>query len=168
LVGGTKPVGVVAVDLNGDGAVDIVTANETSGTISVLLSRTSPSFAPEDANGFTTTNTWLKYKDITEGDDDLVQSDAIVVAYYTGRLNDENGAIFDTTEGTADETTGLEFSLDGVIKGWTEGLGGYDMRVGGKRQLLIPANLGYGTEGSPPKIPPNALLWFEVEIIGVK
>lgn len=166
--GDTGPAGVAAADLNGDGAVDIVTANATSGTISVLLSRTSPLFTPVDADGFTTTGSWLKYKDITVGTGDLVESDSTVVVRYTGRLNDEEGQIFDTTTDTADETTGREFNLGGLIKGWQEGIGNNGMRVGGIRQLIMPAELAYGTSGSGPNIPPNAQLWFEVEVIAIK
>lgn len=108
----------------------------------------------------------LRYADVVKGDGDLVTETSIVSALYTGRLDDQNGAIFDSTANRNNEPS--EFPLQSVIDGWTEGLGNYDMRVGGKRLLIIPPDLGYGPGGNPPRIPPNATLWFEVEIVGVR
>lgn len=166
--GDSTPADVASGDFDDDGAPDLAVANWDSDTITILLNRTSAAFAPVDANGFTTTRTWLKYKDIVVGTGKKVSPSSTVVVRYTGRLDDENGKLFDTTVGTSAETKGREFSLDSVVKGWKEGLGNYDMRVGGKRQLIIPGDLGYGTTGQSPNIPPNAVLWFEVEILEVK
>jgi FKBP-type peptidyl-prolyl cis-trans isomerase len=79
---------------------------------------------------------------------------ARVTVNYEGRLL--NGTRFD---GNA----GIQFNLDQVIKGWTEGLS--TMKVGGRRQLIIPASLGYGAAGSQPNIPGNATLVFDVELL---
>jgi len=80
--------------------------------------------------------------------------------HYTGWLVD--GTKFDSSHDHAGPAT---FRLDSVIKGWTEGVGG--MKVGGKRYLLIPPELGYGDRGAPPKIPPKAILVFEVELLAI-
>jgi FKBP-type peptidyl-prolyl cis-trans isomerase len=73
------------------------------------------------------------------------------------------GAKFD---GNYENGQPIEFSLNGVIPGWTEGIPG--MKVGGVRRLEIPAALGYGEQGSGDVIPPNSDLIFEVEIVNTK
>ena len=85
-----------------------------------------------------------------------------VKVHYTGKL--KNGTEFDSSVGKApfDVTIGK----GQVIKGWDKGLVG--MKVGGKRTLLIPSDLGYGETGSPPKIPPRATLVFDIELLEVK
>ncbi|AKT39075.1 FKBP-type peptidyl-prolyl cis-trans isomerase [Chondromyces crocatus] len=85
-----------------------------------------------------------------------------VRVHYTGRLK-KNNAQFDSSV----EREPLEFTLGKgeVIKGWDEGVAG--MKVGGKRKLTIPSRLGYGENGSPPKIPGKATLVFDVELLGI-
>lgn len=86
-----------------------------------------------------------------------------VRVHYTGTLMD--GTKFDSSRDKGDP---FEFKLGAgmVIKGWDEGVAG--MKVGGKRKLVIPPELGYGANGSPPKIPANAGLKFDVELMEVK
>lgn len=89
------------------------------------------------------------------------KADSTVTAKYTGKLAD--GTVFDTTEKPGGEA--ISFPLSGVIKGWQQGIPG--MKVGGKRTLVIPPELGYGAQGTRG-IPPNSTLTFEIELTDVK
>ena len=108
------------------------------------------------------TETGLKYKDMVVGDGESPKVGDKVVVHYTGKL--EDGTKFDSS---VDRGKPFEFSIGvgQVIKGWDEGV--MSMRVGGKRQLVIPSNLGYGESGAGKVIPPNATLIFDVELIEI-
>jgi peptidylprolyl isomerase len=119
--------------------------------------------APVDENDYTTTESGLKYYDFTTGTGDSPQAGQTVVVHYTGWLSD--GTQFDSSvEG------GQPFSFvlgqGNVIPGWDEGLS--TMKVGGKRQLVIPSDLGYGDQGAGGVIPPGATLIFEVELLEIR
>jgi len=109
----------------------------------------------------------LQYSDLKEGTGASPKTGQICVMDYTGWLW-ENGAKGKKFDSSVDRGTPFEFPLGQgrVIKGWDEGVA--TMKVGGKRLLLIPAQLGYGSRGAGNAIPPNATLLFEVELIAVK
>jgi FKBP-type peptidyl-prolyl cis-trans isomerase len=110
-----------------------------------------------------TTASGLKYTDLTLGEGQEARAGQTVTVHYTGWL--ENGTKFDSS---LDRRSPFNFRLGAgeVIRGWDEGVAG--MKVGGKRKLTIPADLGYGARGAGGVIPPNATLIFEVELLGTR
>ena len=113
-----------------------------------------------------TTPSGLQYEDKTTGQGDLAESGDHVTVHYTGWLLEggQPGRKFDSS---VDRGEPFRFSLGRgqVIGGWDEGV--QQMRVGGKRRLVIPPALGYGPWGAGDVIPPNATLVFDVELLAV-
>jgi FKBP-type peptidyl-prolyl cis-trans isomerase FkpA len=110
-----------------------------------------------------TTASGLRYEDLKTGDGAAATGRGqTVIVHYTGWL--EDGTKFDSS---VDRNDPFSFPLDCgyVIKGWDEGVKG--MRIGGKRKLIIPSELGYGPRGAGGVIPPNATLIFEVELLEI-
>jgi len=105
----------------------------------------------------------LKYLDQVVGTGEVAVAGKTASVHYTGWL--ENGKKFDSS---VDRGQPFSFPLGAgrVIKGWDEGVQG--MKVGGKRKLTIPSDLGYGSRGAGGVIPPNATLIFDVELLGVR
>jgi FKBP-type peptidyl-prolyl cis-trans isomerase len=119
--------------------------------------------APTKVSGKgTKTASGLQYWDVKKGSGAVAKKGATVKVHYTGWLTD--GKKFDSS---VDRNEPFQFKLGAgmVIPGWDEGVAG--MKIGGKRQLRIPPDLGYGARGAGAAIPPNSTLVFDVELLGV-
>ena len=110
-----------------------------------------------------TTKSGLQYLDMEEGQGAVAVAGRTVTVHYTGTLR--GGKKFDSSL-DRDEPFTFELGAGRVIKGWDEGVAG--MRIGGKRKLIIPPELGYGSRGAGGVIPPNATLVFEVELVAIR
>ena len=102
-------------------------------------------------------------EDLVVGTGDEAKQGKMVSVHYTGWLTD--GKKFDSSKDRG-QPFGFPLGAGHVIQGWDQGVAG--MKVGGKRKLTIPPELGYGARGAAGVIPPNATLVFEVELLGVK
>ena len=124
------------------------------------------SFA-EAQSGVVQSKSGLKYQDLKAGAGAQAVPGRTVSVHYTGWL-DDNGKHGKKFDSSLDRGEPFEFPLGAgmVIKGWDEGVAG--MKVGGKRTLMIPPELGYGTRGAGAAIPPDASLIFDVELLDVK
>ncbi|MBV9017352.1 MAG: FKBP-type peptidyl-prolyl cis-trans isomerase [Alphaproteobacteria bacterium] len=145
--------------LTGAAAAFAVLALTAPVPITPALAQGAPGKMTELASG-------LKYTDSKVGDGAAATAGHKVTVNYTGWLDDkgEKGKKFDSS---LDAGKPFSFTLGGgqVIKGWDEGVAG--MKVGGKRTLVIPPELGYGARGAGGVIPPNATLIFDVELLKV-
>lgn len=111
--------------------------------------------------GVKTTESGLQIEILQEGSGPKPTSSDTVTVHYTGTLAD--GTVFDSSRERGEPAT---FPLSGVIPGWTEGL--QLMSVGSRARLVIPSELGYGPRGAGGRIPPNAVLVFDVELLEIK
>lgn len=157
--------------LGGGGGEDTLVANPTAtATIADVATPTlpvqspvaAPDAPPEITGEEITTSTGLKYVDILEGTGALPQTGDTVVVNYTG-WTQADGKKFDSS---LERSAPFTFILGtgGVIQGWDEGVA--TMKIGGKRRLIIPAELGYGAQGQG-SIPPNATLIFDIELLDI-
>jgi FKBP-type peptidyl-prolyl cis-trans isomerase len=109
-----------------------------------------------------TTDSGLKYIQLKEGTGATPKKGQTVVVHYTGTL--EDGTKFDSSRDRG-QPFSFKLGVGQVIKGWDEGLS--TMKVGERRQLIIPPDLGYGARGAGGVIPPNATLIFDVELLKI-
>jgi FKBP-type peptidyl-prolyl cis-trans isomerase FkpA len=129
-----------------------------------------PQSTAKDTTAMSSNVTELVKKDIKVGEGREAEAGTNVTVHYTGWLYDPSkpdgrGEKFDSS---VDRSEPFVFFLGGgqVIQGWDQGVAG--MKVGGKRTLIIPPDMGYGAYGAGGVIPPNATLLFDVELLGVK
>jgi FKBP-type peptidyl-prolyl cis-trans isomerase len=121
----------------------------------------SPTKHPAGQFGDTTvTQSGLMIIDQKKGTGASPAPTSTISVWYTGKLTD--GKVFDSNVGKEP----LTMPLTSLIQGWQEGL--LTMKVGGKRRLIVPPDIGYGASGSPPTIPPNATLVFDIELLKVQ
>lgn len=118
-----------------------------------------PAPAPQEV----VTPSGLRYQDLQVGGGTEAAKGKIVEILYTGWLEDRTK--FDSSLDPAHPFT-FRIGIDDVIQGWHQGVAG--MKVGGRRRLVVPPELGYGKQGVGRVVPPNATLVFEVELVGVR
>lgn len=132
-----------------------------AGALSLAMTAAASAASP------VTTSSGLRYTDDVVGTGAQAKPGQNVQVHYTGWLDQggKKGTKFDSSRDRGDPFS-FPLGQGRVIKGWDEGVAG--MKVGGKRTLVIPANLGYGAAGAGGVIPPNATLIFDVELLGVR
>lgn len=132
----------------------------------ILMTIGRPTMAQGEQTGSTaeiTTASGLKYVDVVVGTGREAATGNLATVHYTGWLT--NGKKFDSSVDRRDPFS-FPIGAGQVIRGWDEGVAG--MKVGGKRKLTIPPELGYGARGAGGVIPPNATLVFDVELLEVR
>jgi peptidylprolyl isomerase len=155
-----------ALAYGAEGYGDVIPANATL-TFDVELVSIAPGApaAPTavDEARYTTTEQGIKYVDLVAGEGPAATNGQLAVVHYTGWL--EDGTKFDSSLDRG-EPFSFNLGMGQVIAGWDLGLRG--MKVGATRQLVVPAEYGYGDKGAGGVIPPNATLIFEIELLDVQ
>ncbi len=149
-------------------AADLNTGAATTSSLTMQDSNnsaqaSSPSAAAPSALTIPANVTQLMTKDEVIGTGAEAKAGDSVTVQYVGMLT--NGQVFDASKNHGDAGFTFKLGAGQVIKGWDEGVAG--MKVGGKRQLIIPASLGYGPQAVGP-IPANSTLVFEVELLKIQ
>ncbi|MEO0647377.1 MAG: FKBP-type peptidyl-prolyl cis-trans isomerase [Cyanobacteria bacterium J06650_10] len=156
-----QPAAVEQVETAGETAVETPSETLIAQSASDLMEEPMSAEASAEEN-VVTTDSGLQYVVINEGDGAQPQPGNRVFVHYVGTL--EDGTKFDSSR---DRGRPFDFTIGRgqVIKGWDEGVG--DMKVGDRRKLIIPPELGYGARGAGGVIPPNATLIFDVELLRI-
>ena len=140
------------------------TASESATPVATATPAGSPTATPKPGPVIKTAS-GLQYQEEVVGTGATATSGHMVAVKYTGSLT--NGKVFDSTDNHGGQPFTFNLGAGEVIKGWDEGVAG--MKVGGKRKLIIPASLGYGSQDvGNGLIPPNSTLIFEVELVAVQ
>jgi peptidylprolyl isomerase len=137
---------------------------QTSDQAASTTTTAAPADEPEVTIPETPPPTELQSTDITAGDGAEAQTGDTLSVRYVGKIY-ETGETFDSTYDSPDPVE-VPLMSPGVIEGWAQGLVG--MKEGGRRQLVIPPDLGYGPQGDPPTIPANSTLVFVIDLISVQ
>lgn len=123
----------------------------------------TPPSTPPEAGRDVVTPSGLRYRDLQLGEGAEAAKGKTVEIHYSGRLEDNTQ--FDASQDPSHPFT-FRIGIDDVIQGWHQGITG--MKVGGRRRLVVPPELGYGKQGMGRIVPPNATLIFEVELVNVR
>jgi FKBP-type peptidyl-prolyl cis-trans isomerase len=153
---------LMAASLAGCGSKPTVVPPAASSETTAESSWKVPREPRKDGSSFTTV-TGLRYEVLKEGIGDVVKTGERVTVNYTGTL--EDGKTFDDS-GKRGQPLLFQLGADQVVLGFNEGVTG--MKVGEKRRLVLPPNIGYGALGSLPDVPPNATLTFEIELVKIE
>jgi peptidylprolyl isomerase len=152
----------IAANLQTTAIISNQTSEKLPATATIAQSTNAQDLMTDNQEKVITTPSGLQYVDIVEGTGAMPKAGQAVQVHYTGTL--EDGTKFDSS---LDRNQPFAFPIGTgrVIKGWDEGV--MTMRVGGKRKLIIPPDLGYGARGAGGVIPPNATLIFDVELLRI-
>jgi len=163
LFGGDRGSAAIAGELSA--SKTLLRAEQPTGLLAqapVPTSAEAPVTNSNEDGELRTTDSGLQYVDLVEGDGASPQPGQRVVVHYTGTL--EDGTKFDSSRDRG-QPFSFTIGVGQAIAGWDEGVG--SMKVGGRRKLAIPPELGYGARGAGGIIPPNATLIFDVELLRI-
>ena len=135
----------------------------SSGAAPSVANATDLKTEPKPAAGTSPAPTTLVMKDLVTGSGPAAVASSTVNVQYVG-TNYTDGKVFDASWEHGGQP--ISFALSGVIPGFAQGIVG--MKVGGRRELVIPSALGYGPQGSPPAVGPNETLVFVIDLVGVQ